>query len=76
MEPSPSAFNLLTMKEVAAALHCSKAHVCNIAAGRVAGCPPLPAVRMGRRLLVRRESLERWISDNESGSIPCRKKTA
>jgi excisionase family DNA binding protein len=64
-----ASLDLLTMKEVAAALHCSKAHVCNLAAGKVRGCVPLPAIHMGRRLLVRRESLLRWIERNEAGSI-------
>jgi len=56
---------LLTMTEVARLLHCSKAHVCNAVNGRVAGCTPIPAIRLGRRLLVRHESLERWIGQNE-----------
>ena len=33
-----STFDLLTMADVARLLHCSKAHVCNIVAGRVQGC--------------------------------------
>jgi excisionase family DNA binding protein len=60
---------LLTMAEVAQLLHCSKAHVCNLAGGRVRGCAALPAIHMGRRMLVRRESLLRWLTENESGSI-------
>jgi hypothetical protein len=47
---------LLTLAEVAKLLHCSKAHVCNAVAGRVRGCPPIPAVSLGRRKLVRRET--------------------
>lgn len=56
---------LLTMAEVAQVLLCSKAHVCNAVNGKLSGCTPLPVLRLGRRLLVRRESLERWISENE-----------
>ena len=41
MEPD-RAFDLLTMAEVADLLHCSKAHICNIATGRVSGCAPAP----------------------------------
>ena len=52
-----SDFDLLTLSEVATLLHCSKAHVCNAVAGRVRGCPPIPAVSLGRRKLVRRETL-------------------
>ncbi|HLJ45444.1 MAG TPA: helix-turn-helix domain-containing protein [Bryobacteraceae bacterium] len=63
-----TAFDLLTMSEVAELLHCSKAHICNLVAGRVNGCPPLPAVPLGRRKLVRRESLLQWIERNELGA--------
>jgi excisionase family DNA binding protein len=58
-------FDLLTMWEVAKLLHCSKAHVCNAVAGKVRGCPPIPAVSLGRRKLVRRETLLEWIERNE-----------
>ena len=58
-------FGLLTLKAVAELLHCSKAHVSNVIAGRISGCPPIPAVRLGRRKLVRRESLIIWIERNE-----------
>jgi excisionase family DNA binding protein len=66
---SPGGLDLLTMKEVAEVLHCSKAHVCNLAAGRVRGCSPLPAVHMGRRMLVRPESLMRWLDQNEAARL-------
>ena len=56
---------LLTMAEVAKVLLCSKAHVCNAVNGRLAGSAPIPVVRLGRRLLVRRASLDRWIEQNE-----------
>jgi hypothetical protein len=41
-------------------------------AGRVRGCAPIPALRLGRRTLVRRESLLSWIEKNEhaDGMIP------
>ncbi len=58
-------FDLMTLPEVAALLHCSKAHVSNVISGAVAGCPPIPAVRLGRRTLVRRESLLTWIERND-----------
>jgi excisionase family DNA binding protein len=64
-----TAFDLLTMAEVAGLLHCSKAHVCNLAAGKVRGCLPLPAVHMGRRVLVRRESLMIWLDKNETAKV-------
>ena len=58
-------FDLLTLADVASLLHCSKAHVCKAVAGRVRGCPPIPAVSLGRRKLVRRETLLSWIEKNE-----------
>jgi hypothetical protein len=60
-----SDFDLLTLADVARLLHCSKAHACNAVAGRVRGCPPIPAVSLGRRKLVRRETLVAWIERNE-----------
>ena len=51
---------ILTIDTVASELHCSKAHVCKTVRGLVPGVPSLPAIRMGRRILVRRSSLERW----------------
>jgi hypothetical protein len=61
-----TSFDLLTVAEVAAALHCSKTHVSNVLAGKVRGCKPIPSVRLGRRTLVRRGSLLRWIAENET----------
>lgn len=66
MAPDTTAFDLLTVAEVAKLLHCSKAHVCNVVAGRVSGCAPIPAVRLGRRMLLRRESLLSWIEQNDT----------
>jgi excisionase family DNA binding protein len=60
-----SAFDLLTVNEVAALLHCSKAHISNAVAGRLRGCPPMPALHLGRRVLIRRESLLAWIAQSE-----------
>lgn len=61
-------FDLLTLSEVAELLHCSKAHVGNIVAGRVPGCPPIPSVCLGRRKLVRRAALLSWIERNEQAA--------
>jgi Helix-turn-helix domain len=59
---------LLTLATVAQLLHCSRAHVTNIIAGRVHDCPPIPAVCLGRRKLVRREALAAWIERNEAAN--------
>jgi hypothetical protein len=58
-------FGLLTLTAVAKLLHCSKAHVSNVIAGRVPGCAPIPALCLGRRKLVRRETLAAWVACNE-----------
>jgi excisionase family DNA binding protein len=65
MLPPDTAFDLLTVKQVAQLLHCSKAHISNAVAGRVRGCQPIPAVRLGRRTLIRRETLLSWIEQND-----------
>jgi excisionase family DNA binding protein len=57
----------MTVLEVAQALRCSKAHVHNLIGGRVRGLDPLPSIHLGRRSLVRRESLERWLESAEVG---------
>ena len=61
--PAPS--GILTVAEVARELRCSKAHVFNLINARVDGARPLPSLRLGRRRLVRRSSLDEWIKANE-----------
>ena len=63
------ALDILTLFEAAKLLRCSKAHICNLVNGRIPGVPPLPAVPLGRRKLIRRSSLYAWIGANEQ---PCR----
>ena len=43
---------ILTVKDVAEILRCSKTHVGNVLSGRVPGVPRLAHVTMGRRKLV------------------------
>lgn len=68
MDSDGLVINLLTVKQVARLLQCSKAHVCNAIAGKLRGCRPMPAVKMGRRMLIRRESLMTWIEQNEAAN--------
>jgi excisionase family DNA binding protein len=56
---------VLTVAEVAQELRVSKAHVHNLINGRVRGVRPLLAIPLGRRRLVRRETLELWQRANE-----------
>lgn len=57
---------VLNLAEAAALVRCSRAHLSNVVNGKVHGIPRLPAVRIGRRVLFRRESLERWLQQVES----------
>jgi excisionase family DNA binding protein len=59
---------VLTVREVAEMLRCSKAHVCKIINGQVAGTPQLPSIPLGRRRLVRRATLLSWLAENEQGA--------
>ena len=56
---------ILTLNETARLLRCSKAHLSNLLNGRVHGARPLPHVSVGRRKLIRRASLEDWLSAAE-----------
>ncbi len=57
--------DLLTLADAARILRCSKAHVCNLLNGRIRDARPLPCVSVGRRRLIRRASLERWLNATE-----------
>jgi len=56
---------ILNLNETAGLLRCSKAHLSNLLNGRVRGARPLPYVSVGRRKLIRRESLEQWLTAAE-----------
>ena len=60
--------DVLTLCEVAEVLRCSKAHVCKIVNGLVAGTSQLPSIPLGRRKLVRRATLLSWLAENEQGA--------
>ena len=56
---------ILSIREVAALLRCSKGHVCKAIGGKVVGITPLPAISIGRRKLIQRKSLETWLAQND-----------
>jgi excisionase family DNA binding protein len=58
-------FRLLTIAEVAHELRCSKGHVQHLIHGKVPHTRPLPSLALGRRRMVRRSSLQEWISVTE-----------
>jgi hypothetical protein len=46
-------------------MRCSRSHLSNVLNGKVRDVPPLPFVRIGRRVLFRQESLEHWLRQIE-----------
>jgi Helix-turn-helix domain len=61
--------DILTAKEVAAELRCSKAQVYRLINGEVAGVRPLPALSLGRKKVVQRSSFEAWKRTVENHAI-------
>jgi hypothetical protein len=57
----PNKPEILNLNEAARLLRCSKAHLSNLLNGRVRGALPPPYVPVGRRKLIRRQSLEHWL---------------
>lgn len=66
---------VLTIPEVARELRCSKTHLHNIIYGKVPGLPPLPVLRIGRRVLIRHDGLKAWILSVEAREIEAQKLT-
>lgn len=60
---------ILNLAEAATFVRCSRAHLCNVVNGKVRGIPHLPTVRIGRRVLFRRESLEQWLREVEVAGL-------
>ena len=56
---------ILTAKEMAEELRCSKAQVYRLLDGDVKDVPKLPYISLGRKKLVRRSTLEDWKRVNE-----------
>jgi excisionase family DNA binding protein len=51
----------MTMKQVAAYLQVSKAHLSNVIDGKVPGVSPVRSFRLGRRVLIKREWIDEWL---------------
>lgn len=61
---------ILTAREVAEDLRCSKSQVYRLMSGDVAGLTVLPHLALGRKKVVPRSALEKWKRQNISGMIP------
>jgi excisionase family DNA binding protein len=64
MNPT-STSRVLNLAEAARFVRCSRSHLSNVINGKVRDVPHLPSVRIGRRVLFRRESLEQWLRQIE-----------
>jgi hypothetical protein len=58
--------SILTIKEVADILRCSKTHAQNVLDGKVRGLPKLTHLSLGRRKVVRKEWLDEWMDANKT----------
>jgi hypothetical protein len=56
---------ILTAKEIADELRCSKAQVYRLMNGEIEGLTPLPTLPLGRKRVVMRSSFEAWKRANE-----------
>jgi len=66
---------LLTIQEAARKLRCSKTHLHNLIYGKVPDLPPLPVLRIGRRILIRHEGLRAWMLAVEAREMEAQKLT-
>ena len=57
--------DVLTLREVALILRCSKTHVSNAVNGKEPGLPRLTHVALGSRIRIRGEWLEQWMEANK-----------
>ena len=60
---------ILTAREVAADLRCSKSQVYRLMSGEVDGLTMLPHLALGRKKVIPRSALEVWKQQNISGMI-------
>ena len=60
---------VLTVRDVALELRCSVDHVYRVINGKVKNVSRLPAIPIGRRKLIQRDTLEDWKRTNEQPEI-------
>jgi excisionase family DNA binding protein len=60
---------VMTLKQAAAYLQISKAHLSNVINGRVSGVPPIRHFPLGRRILIKREWVDEWLEQAGQGSL-------
>jgi len=52
---------VMNLRQAAAYLQVSKAHLSNVIQGKVFGVPPVRCFRVGRRVLIKREWIDEWL---------------
>jgi len=57
---------IMDIKTAANYLGVSRSHLSHILAGKVPGVPVIPHVRAGRRALIRRAVVDRWLLEQEN----------
>ena len=60
---------VMTLKQAAAYLQISKAHLSNVINGKVPGVRPVRSFRMGRRILIKREWVNEWLETADLEAI-------
>jgi len=61
VEKQPEHPAVLTLEQAATYLQVSKAHLSNVIGGKVPGVTPVRCFRVGRRVLIKREWIDRWL---------------
>jgi len=60
---------VMTLKQAAAYLQVSKAHLSNVINGKVPGVRPVRCFRVGRRILIKREWVNEWLETADLEAI-------
>jgi excisionase family DNA binding protein len=58
---------VMNLRQAAAYLQVSKAHLSNVIQGKVFGVPPVRCFRVGRRVLIKREWIDEWLETADQG---------
>ena len=60
---------VMTLTQAADYLQISRAHLSNLINGKVSGVRPLRCVRLGRRVLIKREWIDEWLETKNLGAV-------
>ena len=60
---------VMNLRQAAAYLQVSKAHLSNVINGKVFGVPPVRSFRVGRRVLFKREWIDEWLEGTRQKTV-------